>query len=352
MSVVNKGGLIAVRKISIMTLVGANNIGAFLQAFALGKVFQDMGYDVEYLTMPNRSERQGKLNKIVRYLKQKNVKMLLYKICSGKKYAKARTELTSVNYNPDEKYDIIVVGSDEMWNVGSKSFEHYPQYFGKGISAKRIISYAPSAGNTTLEQLKAVGYDFTSFERISVRDRRTFDLVSTIDKRIPMKVLDPTFLLKSYDKYLPDIQFNKDFILVYSYGINKKDIKKIKEFSKKKNMPLLSIGTFNSWCYKNLIVSPFEFLAYMKKASFVITSTFHGTALSINLNKKFAVYVEGSEKINSLLDDFGLQSRAVLDDKTISEIFEHEIDYSIVKGMIADRREESIRYLIEALKEG
>lgn len=337
------------KKISIFTLIGANNIGAFLQGFALSRTLEALGYDYEFVTMPAQGENKGKIDKIKRYLKQKSFRLLFYKIMSGKKYAQARQELKITVFDSNHKYDFVIVGSDEMWNLDTESFVQYPQFFGRNLSADRIISYAPSAGNTNLEQLKASGYDFTSFDRISVRDQRTYDLVSSIDTSTPVKVLDPTFLLKSYDKYLPDIQSPKDYILVYSYGVYESEIKKIKEFSKKKKMPLFSIGTFNGWCDKNLIVSPFEFLAYLKKARFVITSTFHGTALSINLNKQFVVCVEESEKIYSLLNEFNLQSRAVITEKSVSEIFEDEIDYSIVNGMIADRRAESIGYLKEAL---
>ena len=339
------------KKISVFTLIGANNIGAFLQGFALSQTLETLGYDYEFVTMPAPGENKGKIDKIRKYLQQKSFRLLFYKIMSGKKYAQARQKLKTTVFDSNHKYDSVIVGSDEMWNLDTESFVQHPQFFGKGLLADRIISYAPSAGNTTLGQLKASGYDFASFDRLSVRDQRTYALVSSIDTRTPVKVLDPTFLLESYDKYLPDIQSPKDYILVYSYGVYDSEIKKIKEFSKEKKMPLFSIGTFNSWCDKNLIVSPFEFLAYLKKARFVITSTFHGTALSINMNKQFVVCVEESEKINSLLNEFDLQSRAVITEKSVSEIFENEIDYNTVNGIIADRRAESILYLNEALGE-
>lgn len=333
-----------------MTLVGANNVGAFLQAFALGKVFENMRYTVEYLSMPNKSEKQSKLNKIIRYIKQRNIRMLYYKVKSGKKYSEARDNLTIVNYNPDKKYDIVVVGSDEIWNVGSKSFEHYPQYFGKGITAERIISYAPSAGNTTEDTFRASGMDFLSFDSLSARDERTVSLVTKFDARKVERVLDPTFLLEDYSEYLPEIRCEKDFIMVYSYGISKKEIKMVQDFAKKAGLPLYSIGTYNSWCDRNMIVTPFEFLAYLKKAKYVITSTFHGTALSINFNKQFVVCVEGSEKLKDLLRQFCLEKRIVTEAQTISDLFCCEIDYDSVKSYRRSQAEKSMAYLAKALE--
>lgn len=337
-------------KVSIITLVGANNMGAFLQAFALGQTFRKMGYEVEYLTMPGKKENQSKLDKILRYLRQKNVRKLFYKVKSGKTYSKARAQLTMANYDPAKEYDIVVVGSDEMWNVGSKSFAHHKEYFGKGISANRIISYAPSAGNTTEEIFRNSGMDFSSFDSLSVRDQWTLSLVSKFDDRKAERVLDPTFLLDDYSDYIPDIPCNQDFIMVYSYGMSKQEIRMAKEFARKVKLPLYSVGTYNAWCNKNLIVSPFEFLAYLKKAKFVITATFHGTALSINFNKQFVACVEGSEKLKLLLQEFHLEERTVTETQTISDLFNCEIDYNPVNQYKKMRKEESIAYLVNALK--
>lgn len=336
-------------KISIITLVGANNIGAFLQAFALGKVFQGMGYAVEYLTIQDNTGRQGKLNKIIRYLKQKNVRMLLYKIKSSKKYSQARTQLAMMNYDKKKEYDTVVVGSDEMWNVSSRSFEHYQEYFGKGISAKRIISYAPSVGNATEKDLRKNTIDFSSFDSLSVRDQRTFHIVSNFDNRKVECVLDPTFLLDDYSGYLPVINCKKDFIMVYSYGIDNKEIKMAKNFAERVGLPLYSIGTYNAWCDKNIIVSPFEFLSYLKQAKYVITATFHGTALSINFNKQFVACLEESEKLKFLLQEFGLENRIVTEERTISDLFGYKIDYDSVNQCMKEKKEKSIAYLVNAL---
>ncbi|MGN0113693.1 MAG: polysaccharide pyruvyl transferase family protein, partial [Acutalibacteraceae bacterium] len=296
------------------------------------------------------NENRGKFHKIARYLKQKNIRMLFYKIKSGKQYAAARGQLTINSYDSNTKYDIVVIGSDEMWNVASKSFQHYPEYFAKGIAANSIISYAPSAGNATHDDFVANNVDFSGFGSLSVRDQRTYNLVSEFDNRRIERVLDPTFLLDSYSSYIPKIDISNDFIMVYSYGMSKDEIKMAKEFSKKTRLPLYSVGTYNAWCNKNIIVSPFEFLAYLDKAKYVITATFHGTALSINFNKQFAVCVEGSEKVKSLLREFDLENRIVTESKTISDLFSEKIDYEPVNQYMKKRREASVAYITNALE--
>lgn len=338
------------RKVSIVTLVGANNIGAFMQAFALSKTVEKLGCEVEFLTIPGKKANQSKKEKILRYLKHKNYRLLWYKVKTGKKYTKARNSLPINTFAPEKKYDSVIVGSDEMWNVISKSFQQQPHYFGKGIQAERIISYAPSAGNTTKEDFEKSGMDFSSFNSLSVRDQRTYSLVTQFDSRDVARVLDPTFLLENYDNAVPDMELKKDFILVYSYGMNEDEIRMAKEFSKRVHLPLYSVGTYNRWCKKNIDVTPFEFLAYLKKAKYVITSTFHGTALSIIFNKQFVSCLEHSEKMLSLLKDFKLEGRIVTNEQTITKLMEQEINYENVNQYIEEQREKSMKYLEESLE--
>lgn len=337
------------KKISILTLVGANNIGAYLQAFALKTIFEKYGYSVEFLIVASNKAKRGRIGKIIRYLKTGNILTLAFKIKSDKKYSEARSLLNIKKYDLSSKYNCVVIGSDEMWNVISKSFEHFPEYFGKGINSDITISYAPSAGNSTYTDLLNSKMDFSSFDKLSVRDQRTYDLLKRFGEREVVKVLDPTFLLDSYAEFIPEIGIKKDFIMVYSYGMTNQEIKMAKDFAEKVKLPLYSIGTYNSWCHKNINVSPFEFLAYLQKAKYVLAATFHGTAFSIRFNKQFVSCVEESEKLRSLLKDFELENRMVTTEHSISQLFEKEIDYESVNKIITKKRKISLNFLEDAL---
>ncbi len=70
-------------------------------------------------------------------------------------------------------YDVVIVGSDEVWNLLHPWYRHYPVFFGEGIQTGKLISYAASFGNypacwgleeTWSEKLK-------NFKEISVRDK-------------------------------------------------------------------------------------------------------------------------------------------------------------------------------------
>lgn len=59
-----------------------------------------------------------------------------------------------MNYNPT--LDCLVIGSDEVFNCIQKNSNvgYSPELFGKDNRAKKLLTYAASFGNTTLEKLK------------------------------------------------------------------------------------------------------------------------------------------------------------------------------------------------------
>ena len=59
-----------------------------------------------------------------------------------------------MNYNPT--VDCLVIGSDEVFNCIQKNSNvgYSPELFGKNNHAKKLITYAASFGNTTLEKLE------------------------------------------------------------------------------------------------------------------------------------------------------------------------------------------------------
>src|SRR5690606_31913419 len=46
-----------------------------------------------------------------------------------------------------EAFDIVVVGSDEVWNLAHPWYGRYPLFFGDGIRPARLVSYAASFGS-------------------------------------------------------------------------------------------------------------------------------------------------------------------------------------------------------------
>lgn len=88
----------------------------------------------------------------------------------------------------------------------------------------------------------------------------------------------------------------------------------------------------------------------MLNASFVIVSSFHGTAFFVNFNKQFlTVSPENSNsRIDSLLGILGLQNRIICNESyNIDNLI--DIDYNDVNSKLRNERKTSIEFLKQVL---
>lgn len=340
-------------QITIFTIFEANNIGAYLQTYCLMTVVKRMGVEKVYIGRNAQIATQGssRLAKVMKYLMAGDIKKLMFKLRSAAVYREIQSTFQMIDVATNHKLDCAIIGSDEVWNIKSKNFTHYPSFFGHGLNADRIIAYAPCGNGVTAEDFQKMMPDekFQNFSALSARDTNTQQCVKTVSGKEVVRVVDPTMLIDDFGMELPTCPINKDFILVYSYEIEDIYIRKIKQFSKRKAMPLISVGTYNSWCEKNVVASPWEFLGYLKAAKYVIVSTFHGTILSIKLNKQFVCYAGNSSKVKDVLDFYHLQDRNVHQSDELTEMFDWDIDYDPVNQIIESSRKASLAYLKHAM---
>jgi len=106
---------------------------------------------------------------------------------------------------------------------------------------------------------------------------------------------------------------------------------------------------------KNLYdVGPSEFLGLFKNASLILTSSFHGTAFSINYNKPFYSIIRkvhpGNSRIISILDNLGLKSRLLFVGDDFSGKENVPVDFSEANIALEKEREKSLTFLREALR--
>jgi hypothetical protein len=106
----------------------------------------------------------------------KNYKALIFNI---NKYLSFKRSLRKIhvakkgNYLNSGHYDTVILGSDEIWNVLNLSFKHLAIYFGNGIKAKKIITYAPSCGSAKVEQIRSDVNAQKGLSIISPREMKT-----------------------------------------------------------------------------------------------------------------------------------------------------------------------------------
>lgn len=338
-------------KVVICTLYDSINCGTFLQAYSLKKVIENLGYEVFFLELKNNN------TKINSNYKELNKKELLIKaIRKVKLHFVFRNSSSSFNLidlndvNNNTKIKNIVIGSDEIWNIKNKSFEHYIEYFGYNFKNKKIIAYAPSANDVTSidlkEQYKNINFD--NFKFLSSRDYNTKKLLEEFDRKDVTDVLDPTMIIDSFEE-IEERTNLKNYIIVYGHRFTTEQIYSIKKFAKEKKLKIVSITKYFDWCDNNIVASPGKFLSYLKNANYIISGTFHGTVFSILFNKEFAVYVNNGSKIIDLLNKFELKDRII--ESNISTIMDRKINYKKVNLLIEEYKEKSLNYLTNALKE-
>lgn len=319
------------KKIGICTLYFANNYGAILQAFALQEVLKEMGHEVEFIKV-----RDVQIN-----MEEPNANLFE----KSREYINLKADVIDKNA---DKYYAIIIGSDEVWNVNNRTFEHFEEYFGKNLNADKIVSYAPSANGVTYEQLKEFYRDdvkFEEFKFLSARDEGTRKLVKDISGRDAKLVLDPTLLVSDFSKYatnpFPEL---KDYIILYAYKFSNEEKEKIIKFAKENNKKIYSLAYKFDWA-ETLYTDIFGFLGVIKNADYMITNTFHGTLFALILEKEFAVFSNKNSKVEDIINKFQFKDRDGVNAEDLKEIFSSNVNYEKINELKLMHRRKSLEYL-------
>lgn len=372
-------------RVGIMSMQRVYNYGSFLQAYALKKTIEKMGHEVVFIDyrpgkprIHNNSEKSKYIKSLVKksafgildssriFLKLGIIpKSVKYSMLSHNSYKTEYWKLLGMgkHKNYDSNVDVLVIGSDEVFNCLQMNVEvgYTRDLFGFNTKAKKTITYAASFGNTTLEALEADGVieyikeDFSKINSFSVRDRNSYEIVSSITNRKDIyENFDPV-LIHDFSEVKQKTIDMSDYIIVYAYRgrLSADEEKAIKLFAEKRGKKLVAIGGYHKFCDLYIQDSPLEVFNYFRKADFVITDTFHGTIFSVINHAKFGVFVRSgsgekygnSEKMMDLLHKLGLEKQIINELSHIESVLEQTIDYKTIDGILLTERNKAIEYL-------
>ena len=299
-------------KVGIITMHKVINYGSILQAYALQEKLRQLGYDneiIDYQFPPK--VKVGKVTYLLRLLYSVVVNLLSFGALATKRsrfekfhQTMLRTSKFSYNYesihsNPP-RYDLYITGSDQVWNP---SFAGSDTSFLLSFVPKnsKCISYASSfAINEIPADFKELyAKELLKYQSISVREQSGLRIVKELINRDAKVVCDPTLLLKreDWDKLANQskIKVDEPYILVYVLTYMYNPYPEIENLINKVQKELGNIkviileGRKQDVFRKNSRVikdaGPNEFVYLFKKASFVITISFHGTAFSLIYGK-------------------------------------------------------------------
>lgn len=364
-------------RVGILSMQRIKNYGSFLQAYALKSIIEELGHSVEFVDyhvgdpLVESKKDKSKFLKGMDVFKGEEpiiqkLKYIYHKSTFEKKFFNILKIENQKNYNP--KLDTLVIGSDEVFNCiqSNPNVGYSLELFGKNNNANKVITYAASFGNTTIDKIEKYNKSeelaslLKKIDNISVRDKNSGDVIRKLTNRDVSYNLDPVLIYDYMNKNIvPEMCIKEKYILVYAYSgrIKRQESDYIKKIAKQRNLKVYSIGGAQKCADKFIDCSPFEVFSYFKNAEFIITDTFHGSIFSIVTHRPFITLVRKSigenygneEKLTDLLERLKLDNRIVYNYEDIESKLEESIDYKEIESLLSNERKKSIEYLEEKI---
>ena len=372
------------KKIGIITFHNSYNCGSMLQAYALQQVIDRLtGRKSEIVDFSN--EGQQKLYSV----RQPNdsVKNVIKNIIlapwferiarnyeSYEGFKKCNFRLSNLPIHKstdlsDEDYDIVVAGSDQIWNITIEDGDD--AYFLPWVKNARKVAYAPSFGAKNIADFADDSTQYAEYLRgfsdLSIRERNGLEWLQNLTGRSVELLLDPTLLLNQ-DDYAEieshELKLPPRYIFYYSPSYSRDINKLVRRISKKYTLPVIAFNT-KTFYVKGMqfsgfklseIENPSTYLQLIKNAEIIITTSFHGTVFSTIYRKKFWTVKNGGmfgndDRVKTLMYLLDLEDRMIPIE--FDDCFDYlkEKDYNKYDRLLEKEQERAYKYLKKALIE-
>lgn len=268
-----------------------------------------------------------------------------------------------------ESYSSVLVGSDQLWLPGNIAADYYTLNFVPG--SVNTIAYATSFGQSTLpkDSSKLASVFLKKIKHISVREEAGQKLVRKLaDRNVPV-VCDPTLLFTG-DDWL-SIQAEKPliaekYIFVYFLGNNPVHREFVKRLKAETGLPVVVLPHIDEFVKADeecsdiqlYDIDPGQFLNLIRNAEYVCTDSFHCSVFSIQYRKTFFTFRRFANKnkqsTNSRLDTLfnltGITGRLMEGNENVTTCVNSQIDFDKAHKRLEIARNESYKYLRNALE--
>jgi len=389
-------------KTATVTWITYNNYGTVLQAYALQKYIESLGYENEIIsdelilnehknatTHKKPTARtsltqasSGPIDRLRRLLSNPHrIGRILEAHVNRKAYqfpyygsqgqfavfknnelrirhGVSSRELMSLNGD----YDTFICGSDQIWSVFDRIFD--PYYY-LSFAGKKKIAYAPSLGTDripegTTDKIRELLVDFSA---ISVRERVSAEQLKGITGRDVEWVCDPTLLhdRSFWNDFVTDVRRPAGKYLLCYFLENKPwYFERAKEIAGRLHLKIKLVP--NKWEYlsnENVLryaVGPREFAALFQSAAFVLTDSYHGSIFSMIFERSFLYLQRFSDddansqniRIQSLFSYLGINDRIITGDTPASDAIDFP-DYERITKRLREYRSRSQAFLIRSM---
>lgn len=370
------------KTLGIITIHKIHNYGSVLQAYALQQVCQELGYHVEIIdyTFPNSFQFGNKYQILGDTQPNEPLWIKILFAISLKKqhngidlFVKNYLHLSQKSYkSPDAlmddppHFDVYLTGSDQVWSPRHTNGD--PTFLLQFAPKDRIkIAYAASIGSNYIPKELRQRYRelLVRYQSISVRESSGKSIIRDLIGKESQVVLDPTLLLTK-DEWnriaKPERLVKGPYILCYFLNYSFNAFPYVDELARRiqrqTGYQLVMVArpphyfTLTKTIYK-IGASPEEFLALVRDAELVLTTSFHGTAFAVNYGRPVYTVVKDRESDDSrqmqLMKSLGLQDNILTLKDDLPSAENSQYDYVREQQQLEKLRQDSILFLTKSL---
>ena len=366
-------------KIAILTLSASDNCGSLLQAYAMQTVLKThFGADVDVLDfrcensrdmydlLPRRPWKYPRrtLNNLLHFptvaRQKKDYEAFRRNVlhASQKRFSNG-TELSAAAGD----YDLILCGSDQVWNVNIPDFD--PAYFLGWAGDTRRVAYAPSLGGCDFSGFpdqQLLKQWLLKFSAISTREQVGVDSVKEVaGLEIPV-VPDPTLLISAEEwQAIPQEPLVKEpYIFYYSWAYEDEELNRVvQRYAESRGLEVYVIDAFKwpkrkprNYGFKMAPSGgPQTFLNLMKYADFAFVQSFHGVIFAYMMGRDFYLLDNRpagnmDNRLASILKLLNVEDRVA---RCVEDITGDRMDYTAIPETLKQSRDTGFAYLEKAL---
>lgn len=333
-------------KIGVITTQYSPNFGALLQTFALQRYLLSIESvdDVEVIdyfpehaksfwkVYSDKKDIKDRLLNAYVFLHRNNVRAkkkqfeIFRNFITDNIKCSKRLSATDIS-TTREMYDAFICGSDQIWNMTRHDDPIWFLYFTKGWDEKIKIAYAPSIADEIPPRFYEHIKEYVeNLDMVSVREDVDVEQLRKITDKEVFHACDPVFLLSpdEWSSIIQTVDIKQPYIFCYFISTGDYAVSVVKKLKEVTGLNVLHVNVnardrFDSkWDIRNC--TPFEFISYIKNATYVCTNSFHCTAFSLLFKKDFIVVPKktANSRMKSLMDKVSISDRFIYPDKLSS----------------------------------
>lgn len=267
----------------------------------------------------------------------------------------------------DPGFDCYICATDVIWkNEPGFGFDRGFFLGSRAMENKWKIAYAASAGRwfaNTEEERKTFFHYINDIDFISVRESSLKAYIEKNSDKKAATVLDPVLMHDKafYEKIAVKPREEKYLLLYHVVEEAADTIEQAVKYAAENHLTLVEVsdkplqygkteGYLRDTVYRYAIGVE-EWLGYILYAECVVTNSFHGCCFSILFEKELYVGFRLEDKVDHLLNLFGLNGRKIDPALEITDSKAYPpIDYNKVKEIMNTEREKSRDFLFGAIE--